>query len=293
MGSKMAQKPKIIDLKTALQKFIDQLTGLKRSGNTILAYKTDIRQLLELLKKRSISHPTAVNLNELNNVKDHYFKQGYTAKSVSRKLNSYRAFFTFLKNQGLVDQDPTEGIKYPETKLDPPRILSKMEYRSLRDACRHDPRIAAIVEVLLQTGIRISELANLKQANVKKDSLTIQAQYSQPSRTVPLNKAAYEAIVNYLRVRPGAKTNHLFITSRGRPFLIRNIRESIKRYLKAAGVKNASVNDLRHTFIAYHLEAGTPLPTVAKLVGHKRVSTTERYLQYVEPAKEKVKLEEL
>jgi len=147
-----------------------------------------------------------------------------------------------------------------------------MEYRSLRDACRQDPRISAIVELLLQTGIRISELANLRLEDVKENSLFIRPQYSQAGRTVPLNKAGYQALKRYLDQRPKTKDDHIFITSCGRPFLIRNIREAIKRYMEIAGVKNASVNDLRHTFIAHHLQANTPLPTLAKLVGHKRIS---------------------
>lgn len=289
----MAEQEKVISLKEGLQKFVDYLRSLKRSENTVLAYETDIRQLVELLEERGISHPTAVNLDELNKVKEHYFQQNYTNKSVSRKLNSYRAFFTYLKDQKIIDRNPTDGIAYPKTELGAPRILSKMEYRALRDACRSDVRISAIVEVLLQTGIRISELANLRLDDIKKDSLSVRAQHSQPARTVPLNKVAKQALERYLAKRPKGKVDNVFITSRGRPFLIRNIRESIKRFLEAAGVKNASVNDLRHTFIAHHLTAGTPLPTVAKLVGHRRVSTTERYLQFVEPAKEPTKLEEL
>lgn len=289
----MAEEEKIISLQEGLKKFVDHLRALNRSENTVLAYDTDIRQLRDLLEKRGIKHAPAVNLEELEKVKEHYFQQGYTNKSVSRKLNSYRAFFTYLKDQAIIEKDPTKGITYPKTELGAPRILSKMEYRALRDACRGDIRISAIVEVLLQTGIRISELANLRLDDVKKDSLLIRAQHSQPKRIIPLNKAVDQALQHYLAKRPKGKVDNVFITANGRPFLIRNIRESIKRYLQAAGIKDASVNDLRHTFIAHHLTAGTPLPTVAKLVGHKRVSTTERYLQYVEPAKEAVKLEEL
>jgi len=286
-------KTSIISLKKSLEKFTTHLKDLNRSDNTILAYETDIRQLTELLKKRNISHPTAVNLEELNKVKNHYFEQKYTAKSISRKLNSYRAFFTYLVNQKLIEKDPTNGIDYPKTELGAPRILSPMEYRALRDAARADIRISAIVEVLLQTGIRISELANLRLDDIKEESLAIRAQQSQSARSVPLNQVAKQLIDLYLAKRPAGKVDNVFITSRGKPFLIRNIRESIKRYLLAAGVKDASVNDLRHTFIAHHLQAGTPLPVVAKLIGHKRVSTTERYLQYIEPTKEPTKLKEL
>jgi site-specific recombinase XerD len=134
-----------------------------------------------------------------------------------------------------------------------PRILSRMEYRALRDAARDDTRTFAIIEILLQTGITISELANIKMQDIdiskEPGSLHIPRQHSKESRTIPLNKAAIEAIRKYTEnERPkidGAE--HLFITKSGKPLLVRNIRSTIERYYKAAGVENAKVNDLRHT----------------------------------------------
>ncbi|MEK9178691.1 MAG: tyrosine-type recombinase/integrase, partial [Patescibacteria group bacterium] len=80
----------------------------------------------------------------------------------------------------------------------------------------------------------------------------------------------------------------------GKPFLIRNIRTSIERYFRLAEIKNAKVNDLRHTFVAHHLKHGVSLVLLSKILGHKRVSTTERYLEYVpERASESQSLSEL
>jgi integrase/recombinase XerC/integrase/recombinase XerD len=73
----------------------------------------------------------------------------------------------------------------------------------------------------------------------------------------------------------------LFITKSGKPFLIRNIRTAVERYFRLAEVKNAKVNDLRHTFVAHHLKHGVSLLLISKVLGHKRLSTTERYLEYV------------
>jgi len=94
-----------------------------------------------------------------------------------------------------------------------------------------------------------------------------------------------------------AKTpNHaLFVTKTGRPLLIRNIRTAIDRYFKVAGIKDAKLNDLRHTWVAFQLQAGVPMTMVSKLAGHKRLSTTEKYLQFItgQNGEAKVKLEEL
>jgi site-specific recombinase XerD len=125
--------------------------------------------------------------------------------------------------------------------------------------------------------------------------ITVRAYESHPERGIPLNPAAKTALEVYLAERPKGGSRHVFITKTGNPFLVRNIRSSIDRYFRIAGIKDARVNDLRHTFIAQQLMAGTPLVYVSKLAGHKRLSTTEKYLEFISEkgAKEKLKLEEL
>jgi site-specific recombinase XerD len=223
----------------------------------------------------------------------------YTPKSISRKINSIKTFFRFMKSSGVVTLDPALDIEHPKYEVKPPRILSKLEYRALRDACRGDARTHAIVELFLQTGVRIGELAALTLDDIKNGELHIAAQEGHAERMVPMNKAAQEAVARYLEARNALATNGqksaaLFITKSGKALLIRNIRTAIDRYFRIAGIENAKVNDLRHTFIAHHLMAGTPITTLSKLVGHKRLSTTEKYLELVKgkPA-ENVKLEEL
>jgi site-specific recombinase XerD len=191
--------------------------------------------------------------------------------------------------------DPAIEIEHPKYEVKPPRILSKIEYRALRDACRGDVRIYAIVELFLQTGIRIGELAALTLSDIKDNELNIVAQEGHAERLVPLNKAAKEALARYIAVRsPNATSKALFVTKTGRALLIRNIRTAIDRYFRIAGIEGAKVNDLRHTFIAHHLMAGTSITTLSKLVGHKRLSTTERYLELVkDKTTDTVKLEEL
>jgi len=109
-----------------------------------------------------------------------------------------------------------------------------------------------------------------------------------------LNKRAKEALDRYLSIRPKVTNDHVFVTKSGKPFLIRNIRTAVERYFRLAEIKNAKVNDLRHTFVAHHLKHGVSLTVLSKVLGHKRVSTTERYLQYVpERGKETSVLTEL
>jgi site-specific recombinase XerD len=284
-----------IDLKTAHAQFTDYLGSRRRAKATIVAYHKDIEQLVSFLENMGKKAVAEVSRDELEAFIKKLESDSYKAKSISRKINSIKTFFRFLKSSDNMSVDPAVEIEHPKYEIKPPRILSKLEYRALRDACRGDIRTHAIVELFLQTGVRIGELANLATDDVKDTELHIAPQEGHAERMVPLNKAGKEAVSHYMEIRGnGDKSKALFITKTGKPLLIRNIRTAIDRYFKVAGIEDAKVNDLRHTFIAHHLMAGTPITTLSKLVGHKRLSTTEKYLEFVkgQPA-ERVKLEEL
>ncbi|MFZ5534713.1 MAG: tyrosine-type recombinase/integrase [Patescibacteria group bacterium] len=284
-----------LDLKSAHKQFVEYLSSRKRAHATIVAYSKDIEQLVAFLTNVGKKDITTVTKEELEAFLKKLAADSYTPKSISRKINSMKTFYRFLKTSGSITQDPATDIEHPKYEVKPPRILSKLEYRALRDACRGDIRTYAIVELFLQTGLRIGELANLAVSDVKDSELHIAAQEGHEERTVPLNRAAKEALDNWRKARNAeAKSSSLFITKTGRPLLIRNIRTAIDRYFKVAGIEDAKVNDLRHTFIAHHLMSGTALTTISKLVGHKRLSTTEKYLEFIsDKHTERVKLEEL
>ncbi len=289
------------NLREAHKEFIDHLKGRKRASATVLAYGKDIEQLIEFLEELQKAHVHEVSSEDIKAFLSKLGSKGYTQKSISRKLNSTKTFFRYLKIQELIADDPAALVDHPKFETKPPRILSPIEYRALRDAARDDVRIAAIIEILLQTGVRIGELANLRvddvffSENGKEGHLYIRPQENRGERTVPLNKAAESALKKYLEARPKTANKALFITKTGRPLLVRNIRTAIDRYYRKAGIGGAKVNDLRHTWVAHHLSSGASLVLISKVAGHKRLSTTERYLSLIQQPKgeEKVKLEEL
>ena len=285
-------------MKSHKDKFIKYLQKQGRATATQIAYDKDISQLIEHLEKSGITDINQITPQHLNDFKNQLKKENYTLKSISRKLNSIKSFFKFLNQNSITSNNPAIEVKHPKYEIQPPRILSPLEYRALRDACRDDIRMYTIVELLLQTGIRIGELANLQLEDIdlEHSSLHIRAHESHSARKVPLNNLAKQAIQNYLRVRPKTRNTTLFITKTGNPFLIRNIRASINRYFRIAGIENAKVNDLRHTFIVEQLKKGASIVELSKIVGHKRLSTTEKYLQYIDSQPEtnkRTKLAEL
>lgn len=277
------------------QDFIVILESRGRATATILAYRKDLEQLIDYLSQKGKADPNSARTSDIEEFRDSLRKGGYTDKSVSRKLNAIKTFFSWLVAQKIIENDPAAPVAHPKYQNPPPRILTRMEYRALRDAARADARIRAIIELMLQSGIRIGEIANLKLEDVQEGKIVIQAYESQLQREIPLNLPAKEALDQYLTIRPKTSSSHVFVTKTGKPLLVRNIRSAIDRYFREAGIEDAKVNDLRNTFIVHQLRSGVDIVTVSKIAGHKRLSTTEHYLQFIDKreGKKGTKLEEL
>ncbi|RJP46205.1 MAG: hypothetical protein C4584_01895 [Armatimonadetes bacterium] len=289
----------MITLSEARQQFIGHLQGRSRSSATILAYAKDVEQLVEYLRSQGIENPEDVTIEKLRSFMEKLTKEGYTAKSISRKTNSTKTFFKFLKSINAIKDDPASGLGHPIFENKPPRILSPQEYRSLRDAARGDIRMSAVIELLLQTGIRIGELSKVNLEDItlegENPTLYIRPEEGSVERSIPLNHSAVEALKKYIEIRPKTQNKSLFVTKTGRPLLVRNIRTAIDRYFRIAQIKGAKVNDLRHTWVAGQLASGISLTLISKIAGHKRISTTEKYLQFIpsRTSEDKIKLEEL
>jgi site-specific recombinase XerD len=274
--------------------FVAYLKSKSKSVSTVLGYGKDVDQLTVFLKGNNVLNISEIKEEDLTKFFENLKQKDYTAKSISRKINSVKTFYRYLETNHKIQNNPSEAIEYPKYENKPPHIMTPLEYRALRDAAKDDLRIYAIIELFLQTGIRISEVANLRLEDVKDETLLIRSLEGRPAREIPLNKPAKAALAAYLNIRGVTQVTHVFITKTGRQLLVRNIRNSIDRYFKIAGITSAKVNDLRHTWIAHHLQNGASLLMVSKIAGHKRLSTTERYLDLIKNTKEeKTKLEEL
>lgn len=287
----MSQEP----LKNLIPQFTRSLEKKSRSPSTILAYRADLEQLINYLAQKNKVLVDQVDPRDLEDFRDSLLTQKYTPKSTSRKLNAIKTFFRWLKETSQIEDDPSQDVSHPKIENTLPKFLSQLEYRALRDVIRTDIRMAAIVELIIQTGMRISEVAALKLENIKDNQITIEEYATQPTRTIPLNQSAKLALDNHLGKRPETESTYIFVSKNGKPLAVRNIRAAIDRYMQKAGAPDYSVNDLRTTFIVENLKRGVDLVTISKVAGHKRLSTTERYLelaQITEPGK-KPTLEEL
>jgi len=267
------------------QIYIDNFTNyLRRKGkakSTIIAYVKDLKQLSEIYPSKELPKLTEPDIR--NALKTWSQNGEYSTKTVSRKLNSIRTFYNFLVEKNTIKESPANSIHHPKFRAEKPRVLSKVEYLSLKDCCSDNLKFYTMIELLLQTGIRIGELSRLKIKDVvinKNPHLIISEFSSIPERKVPLNQKAIKSLKMYLSAYEKRNPDSaLFFTKNGKHVQIRNIRAAIDKVIKKAKIKDASVNDLRNTFIVHQLSKGMSLEALAEIVGHKTTVTTMRYIQ--------------
>lgn len=287
-----------VNIKKAQKDFTQYLQDGGKSTSTILAYSKDLEQLTKHFFDLGITTVDEITSQHLLDYISKLTNEGTLAqKSVSRKINSIKSFFKYLAAHEEIETNVASMLVHPKLESKDPKIMSQSEYMALREASRRDVKLYAMVEVLLQTGIRISELSGLEVAHLdltESATLFIPKRESQKERVIPLTKKAKETIQKFL-VERQVTDGFLFATRSGRSVLIRNIRASMERLFKRAGLTDVTVNDLRHTFTAYQLANGVSLQTVCRVAGHKTLATTQKYLKYLklEKAGSKEILEEL
>lgn len=281
-----------MDFTSTLSLFEKHLIQKGRSHFTITAYRKDLEQLIDFLVKNKITKWNQTN----ERILEKYFQQltldaELSPKSISRKINSTKTLYKFLISEKEIDQNHSTGIKHPRIQKQVPRVLSTLEYKALRDTVKSNVRLYTMIETLLQSGMRIGELSRLQKADIN-DKLTqifISAYSSFPERTIPINSVLGEALKKYMESRHYniIKSKFFFFTRTGNQVLIRNIRSTINNAFKTTGIKDATVNDLRNTFIIFQLENGIKLDELARIVGHKRQTTTEHYLEFIQTRPQK------
>ncbi len=272
-----------------MELFMDYLSferGL--SDRTLVAYRQDLRKLFVFLEERGAQGPEVVRSQDLREFVFHLKDSGLAPSSIRRVLSSLRSYFAFLLEEGVLDSDPSERLESPRVWRRLPGALSVEEVRCLLEAPDPDHplfwRDRGILEVLYATGMRVSELVDLKVGDVDLDE-EVCAVFGKGSkeRLVPLGGPARNTLERYLReVRPrldsGKGEGRVFLNRRGRPLSRMAIWTVVKKNA-AKGVveRNVSPHTLRHSFATHLLEGGADLAAVQELLGHADISTTQIY----------------
>lgn len=270
-----------------IDEFVEYLTNVKRaSKNTIASYKRDLLKLNNYLTDsgcQDIVHITSTNLNSYVLMIE---KQGMSTATVSRNIASIKAFFLYLLKQGVISEDPSEALKPPKIEKKAPVILTIEEVNLLLEqpngTAPKDIRDKAMLELLYATGIRVSELINLKVKDINLAMNFLQCHDDNKERVIPFTNETKEALEEYLKNARGAmckeEQEYLFTNCQGSPMTRQGFWKIIKYYSAKAGIKkDITPHTIRHSFAMHLVNNGADLKSVQEMLGHSDISTTQIY----------------
>ncbi|GAB7022400.1 tyrosine recombinase XerC [Salidesulfovibrio brasiliensis] len=269
-------------------RFLEYLDAEKDySPATLRSYGTDLTQFEEFLsgRKATLERPEKVGKDHVRGFLAELHRRGVGKATVARKLSSLRAFYRFLARKRICGSDPTAGVRNPKQEKTHPRALNVDQALGMMEASvTPDPeglRDMALAELLYGSGLRVSEAMGLDVFDVDAGVVRVMGK-GRKERMVPLTGKAEERIRRWLEQRhafePQSGERALFLGKRGKRLDRREANRILTRLAAAAGIpRDVHPHMLRHSFATHMLEAGADLRSVQELLGHSRLSTTQRY----------------
>ncbi|MEI8573767.1 site-specific tyrosine recombinase XerD [Methylomonas sp. LW13] len=255
------------------------------SDNTLSAYGSDLKLFAKWLKDKDI---TAVDDTTIKSFLANRQQQGITSRSSARIVSCLRRFYGYLLREGKINIDPTQLIDSPQLGRTLPDSLSETDVELLLNAPEVADKLGfrdrTMLEMLYATGLRVSELVELKfsQINFRQGCVRIVGK-GDKERLVPVGEEAMDWAERYLNTARQAilgnrQSDYLFVTTRGTSMTRQAFWHIIKRYAVRAGIdKHLSPHTLRHAFATHLLNHGADLRVVQLLLGHSDLSTTQIY----------------
>ena len=283
-----------------LEEFQAYLLAEDRSPVTIAGYVGDVRLFAQWFEKQSKEPltPGALTNEAVRGYKQYLLDQANKPKTINRRLAALAAYAHWLEQAGYVKntRNPVQGVKaVRETALAPKWLDKKQRAALLRavdkeveDAGRRYPRLrlmvirdAAIVRLILFSGLRVGEIVQLRLNDVtlddRKGSVVIREGKGIKRREVPLNSRIRKALFDYLRVRPDVSKDDMFLGQRDEGIQSKTVQRAVQRFAGKAGLENVTPHVLRHSFAKSLIDSGVTLEKVATLLGHSNLNTTRIY----------------
>lgn len=271
---------------TAYINYLSKERGL--SFNTQKSYERDLHQYLAFLKEREVTDWQDVDRFLVLQFLEHLKEQNKSAATITRMISSLRRFHQYLRQERITEHDPSQNIETPKKVYALPKTLTVEEVERLIEAPDIETALGlrdrAILEVLYATGLRVTELINLKLNDLHLSMGMLQTNSQGKGRVIPLGKPAVQWLNRYLEnARPqliqDPREIHLFINNQGKNLSRQGVWKNLKQLVSRAGIeKEVTPHTLRHSFATHLLENGADLQTVQELLGHTDISTTQIYM---------------
>jgi integrase/recombinase XerC len=258
------------------------------SAHTLRNYTIDLEQFVEYVERAGPVSPGAIDLLLLREWLAAVHERGLKPVSIRRKVSCLRSFFQFLMRRGVAEQNPAKLLRAPKVPRNLPEVPSEEQTNRLIDGVaagklvRPFPeRDLLIFELLYGSGLRVSELVGLNLEDIDPDTRTLRIRgKGNKERETPYGGKAAEALERYLRVRPASPDRALLLNHRRSRLSDRGARLIVATYARLLeGDASLHPHSFRHAFATHMLSAGADLRAIQELLGHARLSTTQKYTQ--------------
>lgn len=256
------------------------------SENTIMSYKRDLNMLMTFFKTNGINEWSKITSTNINSYILYLEKQGKSAATIARNISAINSFFKFLLIKGVVNVDVTNLVKAPKIEKKLPEILSIDEVERL--LAQPDTksikgiRDKALLELMYATGIRVSELINLKIEDVNLQLGYIVCKNDKKNRVIPFGNKVKVSLSKYMydsrKDEETEKVEWLFLNYTGKQMSRQGVWKIIKAYADKAGIeKEITPHTLRHSFASHILKSGKNIKEVQEIMGHTDIVSTSIY----------------
>ena len=305
-----------------IENFLNNLLAEKGSAkNTIISYKKDLEELFDFLKDIKIEEITT---KDLKKYLEFLYKNGVATSTMARHISAIKQFFNFLQLENIITENPASLLDHPKIQANIPEILTEKEIEKLLDTAKKDKsnygiQLYTMLELLYATGLRISELVEMKISDIQKkyrndglytiDDFLIINGKGNKERLIPINKTAKDALIKYINLREsllnGKKSEWLWTTmatfskDKKDTKVVFKKDNHIARQIFALNLKQLAIESninpekvhphiLRHSFASHILQRGADLRVVQELLGHSDISTTQIYTHIADEKLKKI-----
>src|SRR2546425_2288181 len=276
-------------LATSLTRYLNSLSGRNLSIHTATAYRTDLLQFLTWVSENdvTVNSPETITRTHILDYLSHLAELGRTGVTRVRKLAAIREYCKFLVLDKSISSSPAENIIRPKQERKQRVFLRVDEYMRLLNAAAGNSRDYAILQLFLQTGIRVSELVGLSLNDIDLDEGTMLINgKGNKQRTIYLEKKAIQALRSYLTDRMRSQDVHVFLNYQGTHLSVQGVSDIVEKYRKLAGIsKQFSCHSLRHTCATYKASKGYTAAELQDLLGHEKPETSFIYVHMARDAR--------